>query len=193
MVYFLILCAVIIGIWIIISYWWFFMILLIAIAVIIYNIRQSEFKSKKILLEKYKNFSGIIVDSNIWLGDKYEALFIFLFEIDKLLIIPKEVLEEIEKKKKKGEHNGREAIRRVEKFSKNNKLLIEDVTIDMLYERDCGYADPKIINIILKRRSCDKLLIITDDQKLKIIGRQVLTNKGYSNAIFISGDEYLSV
>ena len=84
MVYFLILCAVIIGIWIIISYWWFFMILLIAIAVIIYNIRQSEFKSKKILLEKYKNISGIIVDSNIWLGDKYEALFIFLFEIDKL-------------------------------------------------------------------------------------------------------------
>ena len=136
------------------------------------------------------NFSEIIIDTNIWIMPENGDLLQYLYDLKKMIVIPKEVFEEIDKKKENGNQNGREGLRRVESFSKANLIRIENVTINMLYRNNrTGYADPEIIKLVLNKPKNYNALIITNDKKLSIIGNQILKEERYYNIIIMNDQE----
>lgn len=168
-------------------------IFLAIIGWIIYLYINDEKKKNLIKKEKQNfisSFSEIIIDTNIWIMPENGDLLQYLYDLKKMIVIPKEVFEEIDKKKENGNQNGREGIRRVESFSKANLIRIENLTINMLYRNNrTGYADPEIIKLVLNKQKNYNALIITNDKKLSIIGNQILKEEGYYNIIIMNDQE----
>ena len=169
-------------------------IFLAIIGGIIYLYINDE-KNKNLIKKEKQNFissfSEIIIDTNIWIMPENRDLLQYLYDLKKMIVIPKEVFEEIDKKKENGNQNGREGIRRVESFSKANLIRIENVTINMLYRKNrTGYADPEIIKLVLNKPKNYKALIITNDKKLSILGNQILKEEGYYNIIIMNDQEF---
>ena len=126
----------------------------------------------------------LVIDSNIWMNEKYDALFNVLekesvrtnynlnmsgLQFDEIVNIKKNSEYGDDKSKR-----ARLAINRIESFQKAGLLNIPQISID---SKKGAYADPVIVQVLTSQsRNGVECTLISDDMELRIRVRQHLTD-----------------
>jgi len=142
-------------------------------------------------MSQFQNYlvEGLVIDSNIWMNERYEPFFDVLLLACKNKNHKIELLasqfDEISNIKKKSDYKdptnrrARLAISRIERFQKENLLTIQRITVDA---KNFSYADPEIVTTIISMvKKGVECIFISDDIELRIRVREHLAQLNASN------------
>jgi hypothetical protein len=139
-------------------------------------------KRVNVLCNSLTSADCLIIDSNIWMNEEYDALFVCLRESTlkskKTIVVFGPQFDEICNLKRttsyKDESNQRArlAINRIEKLQKERLLRIEPVTIEAVKG---AYADPLIVQLLISEaQNARSICFVSDDKELRVRVREHL-------------------
>jgi len=139
---------------------------------------------------------GLVIDSNIWMNEKYEVFFTVLGQAaakeGKPIIVYASQFDEICNIKRKSKYNddkdrrARLAIGRIEKFQKEGLLRID---LKSFVTNVNAYADPVIIRqLVALAKEGETIWFISDDKELRIRVREHLMQIGTGSYIIEDSD-----
>ncbi len=141
--------------------------------------------------------SVVVIDSNIWMEQKYHQLFEALPDQMKLLnssiTISSVQLDEIVNLKNLAYQNpksklARRAMNRMEKMQKKGVL---DLSTDSHESRKGAYADRAILELISKPGiDLSRAKVVSDDRELRMRAFQILKDAGATSFDVLAGDEF---
>jgi hypothetical protein len=131
------------------------------------QMRQKQLKKFQQQIEKLKN-TKIIIDSNIYMNDKYNELFDFFIKYQIQILMTPLQYDEIKNIKKsdkdeKTKYAARNAMRIITKLSKKKVLKIINKNFE---SNEKAYADPEIFKYARNFAKKHPVLVVTNDMDL---------------------------
>lgn len=137
-----------------------------------------------------------VVDSNIWMNERYMPFFRCLYyalkETGKKMILYGPQFDEICNIKKNTDYGedrnarARLAINRVELFQRAELLEIKPINVEA---QRGAYADPLILRLLVSVSKQDHdVALVSDDKELRIRARQLLADHGKGELAIVEGD-----